>query len=218
MNISEQECVEILPWYLNGTLSAEEKQAVESQLENSEELREQLFQLQQLRQSMPEQVNFNNSELGWHRLQKQIRNERQTNSMSSTSKSVLSQSGLKRYVATAASLVIAVQIGLFTITQSPSQDDIRLLGDKGTIIVGHRQLILQLQFTSGASWQQVQELVRRVNGDIVQGPSALGIVQVRFDMDTLMLDQQPVQKVEELVDWFKQQKMVRHVAVEVQPE
>ena len=216
MHLSEKDCLELLPWFLNGTLSETEKQAVSEQLKQSELLQEELAQLTLLQQNLPqEEQNFPASALGWKRLQKQIRHEsiaKQTTPESSSQAMPKTTSWFKP-VAIAATFILSVQVGLYSLNNAKDSSDIQLLS--GTpVIVTDNQSLLQLSLSDEASWQQISQLLNSLNADLVQGPSAIGLIHIRFSVDQVSLDGQAATSAQEVIDWLQTQSIVEHVALE----
>ena len=66
--MNQQEFSELLPWYVNGTLSSNEQARVEAWLAQSSEARNELAVLQQLAHQIKSAAIPVASELGWQRL------------------------------------------------------------------------------------------------------------------------------------------------------
>lgn len=203
MTLTEKECRELLPWYVNGTLSADETQAVEALLQDSETLRAEVEKLKCLKENLPEPQRFPGSELGWRILQKQIRADR-INAKSPQWKS---------YIAIAAMLVITLQIGLFALMQKEPSTNVQLLGGQ-SVLVQSEQLLLQVQIAPDASWQEVTEIFSALNASIVQGPSAMGVIYVQVGLQDLILNGELVTQTQQVLDWLSAQNVIQHVAVE----
>lgn len=216
MHLSEKDCLELLPWFLNGTLSAAEQQVVSEQLEQSSVLQEELTQLTLLQQNLPkEEQDFPASTLGWKRLHKQIQteaNSRQTSQETGSEAAPKSNSWFKP-VAIAATFILSVQVGLFSLDNAKDSSDIQLLS--GTpVVVAENQSLLQLSLSDEASWQEISQLLNSLNADLVQGPSAIGLIHIRFSVDQLSLDGQAVTSTQDVIDWLQAQPIVEHVALE----
>jgi len=216
MNLSEKDCLELLPWFLNGTLSAAEQQAVSEQLEQSSVLQEELTQLTLLQQNLPkEERDFPASTLGWKRLHKQIQNEQNAliSAPQSSTEAVPKTNSWFKPVAIAATFILSVQVGLFSLDNAKDSSDIQLLS--GTpVVVADNQSLLQLSLSDDASWQEISQLLNSLNADLVQGPSAIGLIHIRFSVDQLSLDGQAVTSNQDVIDWLQAQSIVEHVALE----
>lgn len=217
MQLSEKDCLELLPWFLNGTLNETEQQAVSEQLAHSSSLQEELAQLRFLKQHLPPEPEiFPASTLGWKRLQKNILAEQdqpQAEVAPSAQQTEQSRNWFKP-LAIAAMLVITVQVGLLTQKSTEqSASSMQLLSGTPVHVADH-QYLLQIEIAPEASWQQLQSLLRNLNADLVQGPSAIGLVHIRLSLDQLELDGQAPQSAEAVVSWLQSQSIIEHVALE----
>jgi hypothetical protein len=220
MHLSEQDCLELLPWFLNGTLSDSEKQAVSEQLKQSSMLQEELNQLTLLQQNLPkEEQEFPASTLGWKRLHKQIQNEQNAQSdgpQVNTEAAPKSNSWFKP-VAIAATFILSVQVGLYSLNNTQdgieNRSDIQLLSGTPVVVSAH-QTLLQLSLSDDATWQQISQLLNSLNADLVQGPSAIGLIHIRFSVDQVNLNGQAAASSQDVIDWLQAQAIVEHVALE----
>lgn len=76
--LDDRALLELLPWYLNGTLEGAELAAVEALLLRSAEAREELEVLRRLAAAVREQEQAHEAppfELGWARLQRSLQQE-----------------------------------------------------------------------------------------------------------------------------------------------
>jgi len=182
-NEDNDKLIELLPWYVNNTLSAEERAKVEQLLEESSEAREELAVLRKLRDTVKQDddLYFSGQEMGWRRLQKQIQQSQQVNNISSQE-----AFSWKRVVSIAAVLVICVQTALLFNTHQQLDNATQLLsGDPAYTSIPSSEdvLWLQVQFSNNANWEQINAALQDVEGEIVDGPSALGLVSVRVILD-----------------------------------
>lgn len=190
----------LLPWYLNGTLTADERVQVEALLERSAEAREELSGLRQLAPALQqaEQQHSNAhaapAELGWARLQRSLQQE-----------PAVRRDWWKPSLAAAAALVVALQLGIL-MRPAPTDTDWQLQsgGPQQVLSGGYR---VQLRFVEQAQWQQVRGLLLDIDAVLVDGPSALGIVQVHVPADRRFADGQV------LLQWLQQQAVVQHAAL-----
>ena len=174
----EDEILALLPWYVNGTLSDEERARVDAWLEQGgESARAELALYERLRERVRDEVPGQTAtDLGWKRVQGRIRKERKT---------------VTRWMvpALAASLlVIVVQAGLlghlwFSRPQS--------LGWQPLSGAEQAGLRIQVVFRSEARLEQIQSLLRELRLRIVDGPSATGVYHLQpedaqTDIDALI--------------------------------
>ena len=210
--LSEQECVALLPWYLNNTLAADERQALQEQLQQSADLQVRLQELQLLRDHLPKQLDdYPAAQLGWTRLQKQLHSEKQLGTQHPSRNP--SQNNWSKLAAIAALLVLSIQVGWFAAMQRDAGDNIQLLGGSPVVVPTNSQ-VLQLQLDPSASWQDVVALVNALNADVVQGPSAAGIIHLRFAVDQVVIDGQPAANTDAVLQWLRAQPLVQHAALE----
>lgn len=197
-NERDEQLEALLPWYVNGTLSEAEHSAVAAWLASSPAAREQEAFLRALaNQCQPEETSV--SELGWKRLQRELRAEQPRRSTAS--------SYWKPAFAAAATVVMALQIGIL-MREPDSASDMRLLSQQSTV-QSQSQWVIQLELREDADWQAVSATLIASGGQLVEGPSALGLVR-------LAVPQQgsPFASADELILWLQQQTVVAHVALE----
>ncbi|WP_068828998.1 hypothetical protein [Pseudomonas sp. BMS12] len=194
--------LELLPWYLNGTLSGPELAAVEALLLRSAEAREELAVLRRLAAAVREQEQGYSGEqappfeLGWARLQRSLQQE---------APAPARRDWWKPGLAAAAALVVALQLGiLMRPAQVDSDWQLQSGGQEQLLSGGYR---VQLRFVEHAQWQQIRGLLLELDAVLVDGPTALGMVQVLVPADKRFRDGQA------LLDWLGQQPVVQHAAL-----
>lgn len=194
--------LELLPWYLNGTLEGAELAAVEALLLRSAEAREELEVLRRLAAAVREQEQQGNAEqappfeLGWARLQRSLQAE---------ARPAPQRDWWKPGLAAAAALVVALQLGIL-MRPAPLDSDWQLQsgGQEQLLSGGYR---VQLRFVEHAQWQQIRALLLELDAVLVDGPSTLGVVQVHVPADPRFRDGQA------LLQWLQQQAVVQHAAL-----
>lgn len=150
----------LLPWYLNGTLAAEERAQVEAYLAERPEAAEELALLQRMRSEVRAQQPGGPGELGLRRLLKSVRAERR-------------EPARWRWAAAAAVLVVLVQSGI--IAQLYQRDEaFRPLSGPAA---GD---LYQIRFHPDATEAALRELLLDADAVIVDGPSASGIYRLRL--------------------------------------
>lgn len=163
--MNEQQTHEDLPWYVNGQLSAEQRQEIEQQLQDDPALQQEAAFLDKLRQQLKQGGQQSPGELGLQRLKRDIKKQ-------SASPVV------KRWktLAVAASLLVVVQAGVMvSMIESPDTGIVPLSGSQ------YAGNVIQLQFTDKASAGQIQQLLASVKGSIISGPSASGVYRVQLE-------------------------------------
>lgn len=198
--IDDRALLELLPWYLNGTLDPQERANVEALLLRSAEAREELEVLRRLAAAVREQEHGAGQsapfDLGWARLQRSLQQE---------ARPAPRRDWWKPGLAAAAALVIALQLGIL-MRPAQTDSDWRMLGggQEQVLSGGYR---VQLRFVEHAQWQQIRALLLELDALLVDGPSALGVVQVHVPADARFADGQA------LLQWLQQQAVVQHAAL-----
>ncbi|SIS12938.1 hypothetical protein SAMN05878276_2417 [Aquipseudomonas alcaligenes] len=197
--LDDRALLELLPWYLNGTLEGAELAAVEALLLRSAEAREELEVLRRLAAAVREQEQAHEAppfELGWARLQRSLQQE---------ARPAPRRDWWKPGLAAAAALVVALQLGiLMRPAQVDSDWQLQSGGSEQVLSGGYR---VQLRFVEHAQWQQIRALLLELDAVLVDGPSALGVVQVHVPADKRFRDGQA------LLQWLQQQAVVQHAAL-----
>lgn len=177
----------LLPWYVNGTLSAEERRQVEAYLERSSHARDEVELLRALRQQVKDEAVENSpGELGLQRLKREIKQAEQApaggDRMAGRTITVAS---FWRPLAVAACLAVVVQAGVMV-----------GLGDFGGDVgpasgpTGLPPAVMQVTFAPDATEAEIRELLQSVGAVIADGPTALGIYQLRLvDAESTSLDE-----------------------------
>ena len=200
--IDDGALLQLLPWYLNGTLEGEELAVVEALLLRSAEAREELEVLRRLAAAVREQEKVHSAgqtppfELGWARLQRSLQQEQPA---------LPKRDWWRPGLAVAAALVLALQVGILTRPAQTDSDWRMLSGGQEQVLSGGYRV--QLRFVEHAQWQQIRALLLELDAVLVDGPSALGVVQVHVPADQRFADGQA------LLRWLQQQAVVQHAAL-----
>ncbi len=149
-----------LPAFVNGTLPASDRDAIQAHLAGCEQCREEVHWLATLREQMQNDPLPAVNEMGMARLMKAVRDEEKQTATSAP--------GWWRGALAAAVLVVVAQFGVIT-SQWQQETVYRPLGE--TV----EDARIQVRFVETASEAQIRELLDRVEGQIVAGPSALGL-------------------------------------------
>ncbi len=165
--LSNRELDELLPAYVNGTLSAEQRSAVETYLADHPDARAEVEWLRELRSGMRD-LPLENApgELGWQRLRRNLPKE--------VPSAAPRTSRWWKPAMAAAALIIVVQAALLAGLR-PSADGFQPLSGP---VGGDR--IIQIQFQPTATEAQIRQLLQQVDGQLVDGPSAIGLYHVRI--------------------------------------
>lgn len=194
--MTDEEIEQLLPWYINDTLEAEEKAAVEALLDRSESARAELAFLRSLSQQIVEEERPAPSELGWYRLKRELRQSQPS----------VTQRWWRPGVAAAAAVIMALQVMI--VTQQPEPYDATLLGNP-VQQAEQSGWLLQIQFDPGYSWEAISTTIHSMQGRIVDGPSSLGIVRVQVPKDQAQFPTKA-----QLLAWLEQQTGITHAAIE----
>lgn len=194
MTTKTQHPEELLPWYVNGTLSDSEKTEVERHIGQCEQCRAEIKMLQIIRDVAKQSIEQTPPvELGWKRLAQDIKKE----------KSFLGKRVWLRPALAAAIAVIVLQSGLlaFFITKP---DTVQPLGQ------AEPGVVLQLRFAPQTREQDMRKLLQKIDADFISGPGALDIYRVRINVDED--DQAAINKI--IQQLVHNRTMIRHVALE----
>ncbi len=168
---------ELLPFYANGSLSSEEKTSVEHGLKHNPELAEELEFLTRLRTQMQETPQEKSpGELGWKRLEKMIRVEKQKSDWFSQLAARVSDQDNKAWRAVALAACLLLMVQTVHVWQSPQQD----LTAASSSVEG---AAITIMFAPNASEKDIRELLVTLDLQIVEGPSALGVYQLSAEGD-----------------------------------
>lgn len=158
---------ELLPWYVNGTLATDEQDAVASHLEHCGRCRDEVAFLQKLRRQVKGEESQSPGELGFKRLQRDIKREKNApRAMPSWWRQALA----------AGIVVILVQSALI-VNLSRQPEQITPLGAR------YDGVVLQLSFAPDATEIEIRKLLERIDATLVGGPSAVGVYRVRLDVE-----------------------------------
>jgi anti-sigma factor RsiW len=161
---------ELLPWYVNGTLSPEEAKAVERELTQSESARAELRLWQAVARDRDENRATSvegGAELGWLRLARQLD---------------MAPPGRRptRWPMAAAAALVAVigaQSVLLYRSDRAHREEIRQLGEAPGG-VRENEWRIQMRFREGVTLAQVESVLAAAEARVVDGPSAIGIYEL----------------------------------------
>jgi len=158
----------LLPWYVNGTLGAEERRQVEAYLERSSHARDEVDLLRQLRRQVKEEkIEHSPGELGLQRLKRAIKQDAR--------QQPATVAGWWRPLAVAACLAVVVQAGVMVGMNSgviPTGNEVGVAGKSAAV--------LQVTFAPDATEQQIRDVLQAAGASIADGPTALGIYNLRL--------------------------------------
>ncbi len=194
MNTRDGHPEQLLPWYANETLSPEEKADVEQHLAQCEQCRNEVALLKRLREQVQKEEIPSPGEFGFKRLQRAVNQEQRVHSV---------PPAWWRPALAAAVVVILVQSALL-VNLWPGPKPMTPLG------VDHDGAVLQITFTPDSTIAQIQKLLERIQGTIIDGPGAIGVYRVRLAMDPV-----DEREIDRIVTRLRQERqIVTHVSKE----
>lgn len=186
---TEQHPQDLLPWYINGSLSKQEQQQVELHLQQCSECRDEVELLQAMQAVAKQPPESLPSQFAWHRLQRDM------HQTAAPSRIKTKRWGLS-LAAAAAVAVIAIQ-GVLLLNFS-QQDDYRLAGhDLDGVVV-------QVRFNPDATEQAIRSTLQAAGAEIVTGPGAAGVYRIRIG------DQEAAQELQATIDRLRDNRDVIH--------
>lgn len=178
---------ELLPWFVNGTLSSKEREDIDRHVASCTECLDEIQFLQKLEQQIKFDVSDNTpGRLGYKRLARQIEQEsnKQKRSTSRVSK-------WWRPALAAAMLVIVVQTKL--LLQKSTDDD-------STVPLGAVENTIQVKFSPNATESQIRKALNAIHGRIVDGPGALGGYRIELELEKGEILSEKMQRSIELLE------------------
>ncbi len=179
---------QLLPWYVNDTLSDDERRQVEAYLERNSEARDEVELLRALRRQVKEEkVENSPGELGLQRLKREIKqaDREQAGSDRMTGRTVTVAS-FWRPLAVAACLAVVIQAGVMISLSGGPGSEVEIA--HGT--AGLTAPVLQVTFAPDATEQEIREVLQAAGASIADGPTALGIYNLRLvDADATSVEE-----------------------------
>lgn len=190
---SQRSFLELLPWYVNGTLHDNERRSMEYCLETYPDCRTELEWMVGVAQQIRGESAQLNEQAGLDRLMAMVRAQESgkllilprslspvqlpTKQVSGYISRAKLQQWIKPLMAIAATLAV-VQVGLvFIDTQSGDHSD--TLRPLGTVQPMPHYAMIQATFRADASETKIRALLVRVGAEIVSGPGALGVYTLK---------------------------------------
>jgi hypothetical protein len=172
---------ELLPWYVNGTISDEDRAWVDGHLRSHPDAQAELAWYQSLQTRMRDNAPAVPATIGLARTMQLIRGDQP--SFSERVTAFFAGFGLRPTAAFAGLAVVAVQAGfIFTLLNGP-KDDTEGIRATGATVVTDAPL-LKLNFAPDAKEADIRLLLISVHGDLVAGPGQLGDYYVRVPAGT----------------------------------
>jgi hypothetical protein len=189
--MNENDARDLLPWYAAGALEPEERAAVEAALEQSENLRDELAQMQVLQEAVTDTAG----EPQWNpalitdalaRIDA-YEAEKAAPGLAGKLGTWLRENFLTGWegvptlakVAVGAQLALLLAIGGAWLGQPSSPTDSGAWG--GTVGLDPHAVHIKLGFQQGVDEETLRETILGIDGQIVRGPSALGLYTVQIE-------------------------------------
>lgn len=172
--LSDDALSDLVLEYARGTAADDVKAAIEARLPGDPKLADEVAYLQGLHRAVaPLNQDSMADELGWKRLSKAIAAEQAP---------VAANDNVRvwKYAAAALAVVAALQTAFLIqpSTQAPAETYITASADDNS------SFALQVIFQDTATADQLTRSLKNVDGDIIAGPSALGLYTVAFETAT----------------------------------
>lgn len=153
---------QLLPFYINGTLTGPERAELEAALATDAKLRGEAEYLRSLREKIKHNAKVSAGDLPLRRVQKQIARERKT---------TLAPHWWRPALA-AAALVIVIQSGVLvqTFTTAPKYEPLSAPSPAQ----------FSVRFAPGASASAIQALLEEIDAQIIAGPIGPGFYELRI--------------------------------------
>lgn len=172
---------ELLPWYVNGTISDEDRAWVDTHLSTHPDAKAELAWYQSLQTRVRDNAPAVPVTIGLARTMQLIRGDQP--SFSERVTAFFAGFGLRPTAAFAGLAVVAVQAGfIFTLLHEP-KDDTDVIRANGTTLVTEAPL-LKVNFAPDAKEADIRLLLMSVRGDLAAGPGQLGDYYVRVPAGT----------------------------------
>lgn len=191
---------ELLPWYVNGTLSPQEQHEVKDHIHSCSRCQQEVTLLEDMREQIQTTAFESPGESGLQRLLGEINKGKGT----TPPQPIPQPQTLWKTLAIAASLIIAVQVGLLMDAWYFSKPMVPLSGSQ------HVGIVLQVSFLPTATERDIRETLHEIQGIIIDGPSQLSLYRIRLNI-------QPTntKEIHKALDFLRQQPtIIDHFAQE----
>lgn len=172
---------ELLPWYANGSLGAEDRAFVEAYLEQHPEARSELEWYRSLQQRVQENAPAVPATIGLARAMRLIQGDRPT--MSERIGAFFGNFGMRPSFAIAGLAILAVQGGVILNLMGDARDNADEIRALRAVRVEEGPM-LKVNFTPEAKESDIRMLMVQVRGELAGGPGQLGDYYLRVPAGT----------------------------------
>jgi hypothetical protein len=169
--MSERRFDELLPWYVNGTLGAEDRAWVEDYLKEHPSAGSELEWYRSLRTRIQDNAPSVPATIGLAKAMTLIRGDRPT--IAERISSFFASFGMRPAMALAGLAVIAVQGGVILEMRNSAQDDATELRALRATVTNEGPM-LKINFAPDAKEADIRHLLMSVQGRLAGGPGQLG--------------------------------------------
>jgi len=156
---------ELLPWYVNNTLSGDEREHVEQHLTSCTHCQQQVALLRAIQENIKQPLTmYTPGELGLRRLLRDVKKDSRK------------PRAWLPFALAASVAVVAIQTAVLVSVLIPQEPHIVPLGAHSVSDMAQ----LQVRFVPSASEAEIRAALNEIDGIIVDGPGALGIYHVRL--------------------------------------
>ncbi len=170
-----EKIIELLPLYLNDQLSVEQIKLVRRMVDDSQSLQEELIFLQSIKHSIKSENIKSPGEWGFMRLKHDILAEESRSEHITPSDVEKNKQGWWQKIAIAASFAFVIQSGYIIQKYSIQPERYH------TLSAIELKNAVKVKFMAGVSESDIRTLLINLEGNIVKGPSAVGIYYIIFE-------------------------------------
>ena len=189
---------ELLPWFVNNTLSPDEREEVQTHVHGCLRCQHEVRLLEQVQSQVKKTPVDSPGELGLHRLLAKVHQDQEHVVLQ------VARPWWQSGIAIAASLIIVFQAGLLLDAWYFSKPVVPLEAPKEAGVV------LQVSFAPTALELEIRETLSHINGVFIGGPGQLGVYRIRLHLAATDED-----GIRQALESLRQQEgIVTHVAKE----
>jgi anti-sigma-K factor RskA len=180
MKTIEDKIALMIPAYLRGELSEEERQEIETLAEKNPEVAADIAFQRNIKAALAKDENaFEPGDLGWAKLSKAMQESDISEARANMS---TSEPKFWRYAAAILAVAAVGQAGLLSAFAINKKDDVQYVTASESSDVNAYST--RVAFGSEVKMSELTQALQSVNGVIVKGPSSLGLYQVQFETKT----------------------------------